>query len=117
MGEEENQDKKEDAPAEKTSSPVTKKMIRCLTVMGYLSGISGAGFLLSVYYIFIWDPQIQGVRPPGYLQSGEMIGMPQARVASLPQAYRGEGPIPTPHKMSREFMESFFMNETTEPGG
>lgn len=115
MGEEPKGGGKEE-PAKKGSSAFTKKLIKLMTVAAYMSGVSGAGVLLSLYYIIFWDPQITGVRPPGYLKSGEKIGMPEtaARVAPspLPEAYSGRHPIPHPHKMSREFMEAYMKNYT-----
>lgn len=95
----------------KESSAVAKKAIKVVTVIAYASGVSSAGVLLSLYYIFFWDPRITGVKPPRYLQSGEMIGAPEAQVA-VPMAFKGEGPIAHPHKMSREFMEAFLENQT-----
>ncbi|XP_068238757.1 uncharacterized protein [Palaemon carinicauda] len=99
----------------KTTSAFAKKMMKMLTVMAYISGVSGAGFLLSLYYIIFWDPNIQGVRPPGYLKSGEMVGLPQARVASMPEALVANPPSDH-RKMSREFMDAYFRNLTAPSG-
>ena len=57
--------------SDKKRSPFMKQMIRFISVGVYVSGICGPGFLLSIYYIFLWDPQIDAQRPPGYLRSGE----------------------------------------------
>ncbi|XP_047468790.1 uncharacterized protein LOC125025004 isoform X1 [Penaeus chinensis] len=117
MGAEADPNAKKATPEEpKKGSFISKKLVRIVTVIAYVSAVSGAGFLLSIYYIFLWDPQIRGVRPPGYLQSGEMIGMPQARVASVPEALKGGVPIPFPHKMSKEFMDAYYRNATEERG-
>lgn len=35
-----------------------RKCIRVLTVCAYLFSVSMAAIMLSLYYIFIWDPQI-----------------------------------------------------------
>ncbi|KAK8748602.1 hypothetical protein OTU49_015884, partial [Cherax quadricarinatus] len=75
------EEEKEETP-KKGKSALTKKIIKIMTVIAYASGVSSAGFLLSLYYIIFWDPQITGVRPPGYLQAGQMVGLPQALVAS-----------------------------------
>uniref|UniRef100_A0A0P4VXH3 Uncharacterized protein n=1 Tax=Scylla olivacea TaxID=85551 RepID=A0A0P4VXH3_SCYOL len=98
----------------KNSSAFTKKIIKLMTVAAYMSGVSGAGVLLSLYYIIFWDPRITGVRPPGYLRSGERMGLPeaQAQMAPLPEAYNGKHQIPFPHKMSRQFMEAYLSNYT-----
>lgn len=32
--------------------------------MAYISGVSGAGFLMSVYYFLFWDPGATGVTGP-----------------------------------------------------
>ncbi|XP_066961785.1 uncharacterized protein [Macrobrachium rosenbergii] len=99
----------------KGTSPFAKKMMKMMTVMAYISGVSGAGFLLSLYYIIFWDPNIQGVRPPGYLKTGEMVGLPQARVASMPQALVADPPSDH-RRMSREYMEAYFRNLTADTG-
>ncbi|XP_063882059.1 uncharacterized protein LOC135112070 isoform X1 [Scylla paramamosain] len=100
----------------KNSSAFTKKIIKLMTVAAYMSGVSGAGVLLSLYYIIFWDPRITGVRPPGYLRSGERMGLPeaQAQMAPLPEAYNGKHQIPFPHKMSRQFMEAYLSNYTED---
>ena len=112
MGEEpaKETDKKEP----KASSAFTKKIIKLMTVAAYMSGVSGAGVLLSLYYIIFWDPRITGVRPPGYLKSGSRMGLPEAhaQVSPLPEAYNGKQPIAFPHKMSRQFMEAYLSNYT-----
>lgn len=117
MGEEpKDGDKEGAAGGKKAESAFTKKIIKLMTVAAYMSGVSGAGVLLSLYYIVFWDPRITGVRPPGYLKSGEKIGLPQtsARIASppLPEAFSGRHPIAYPHKMSKEFMEAYMKNYT-----
>lgn len=34
------------------------KIVKLLTVMAYLSSVSMGAVVLSLYYIFLWDPQI-----------------------------------------------------------
>jgi len=34
------------------------KIVKMLTVMAYLSSVSMGAVVLSLYYIFLWDPQI-----------------------------------------------------------
>ncbi|GFT64700.1 uncharacterized protein NPIL_299351 [Nephila pilipes] len=36
-----------------------KKLIRLLTVMAYVFSVSLGAIVLSLYYVFLWDPQIQ----------------------------------------------------------
>lgn len=38
----------------------TPKIIRVLTVCAYLFTVSVAAIMLSIYYIFLWDPKIPG---------------------------------------------------------
>ncbi|KAG8228596.1 hypothetical protein J437_LFUL009301 [Ladona fulva] len=39
-----------------------KKIVRVLTVMAYVFSVSLAAIMLSLYYVFLWDPRS---RPPG----------------------------------------------------
>ncbi|MPD02914.1 hypothetical protein E2C01_098523 [Portunus trituberculatus] len=114
MGEEPAKGNKPAVEPKADSSAFTKKIIKLMTVAAYMSGVSGAGVLLSLYYILFWDPRITGVRPPGYLKSGARLGLPeaQAQVMPIPEAYNGKNPIPFPHKMSRQFMEAYLSNYT-----
>lgn len=41
-------------------SALNDKLIRILTVIAYLCSVSGAAFMLSLYYIFLWDPAGHG---------------------------------------------------------
>nr|XP_053631254.1 uncharacterized protein LOC128687687 [Cherax quadricarinatus] len=115
------EEEKEETP-KKGKSALTKKIIKIMTVIAYASGVSSAGFLLSLYYIIFWDPQITGVRPPGYLQAGQMVGLPQALMVDQPQAlltsnlvvFKKDKPSSYPHKVSKEFMDILFKNFTGE---
>lgn len=40
------------------SSKPTSKCVRICTVCAYLFAVSSAAIMLSLYYLFIWDPQI-----------------------------------------------------------
>jgi hypothetical protein len=44
-----------------------RKVIRVLTVMAYVLSVSLAAIMLSLYYVFLWDPKIT------------RAGVPQAR--------------------------------------
>ena len=68
MGEEENDKKEEEDEGNAKKSLLTQKIIRIVTVCAYISGVSGAGFLMSLYYIIFWDPKIEASRPPGYAE-------------------------------------------------
>lgn len=39
----------------------TPKVIRVLTVCAYLFTVSLAAIMLSIYYVFLWDPKIPGI--------------------------------------------------------
>jgi hypothetical protein len=43
----------------------TRKAIRVLTVMAYVLSVSLAAIMLSLYYVFLWDPKIPTVRREG----------------------------------------------------
>lgn len=60
------EEEKEEEQGEKEKSRVTKRVIRIVTVIAYVVGVSGAGFLMSLYYLIFWDPQIETVKPPTY---------------------------------------------------
>ena len=51
---------------DKQRSEFTQKIIKVIIVIAYLIGVSGAGFLMSLYYIFFWDPQIRVEKPEGF---------------------------------------------------
>uniref|UniRef100_T1J955 InaF motif containing 2 n=1 Tax=Strigamia maritima TaxID=126957 RepID=T1J955_STRMM len=36
-----------------------KKLIRLLTVMGYIFSVSLVAIMLSLYYVFLWDPNLK----------------------------------------------------------
>lgn len=44
--------------AESDKSESKKKIIRLLTVMAYVSSVSGTAFMLSMYYLFLWEPKV-----------------------------------------------------------
>ncbi|XP_012265979.2 uncharacterized protein LOC105691826 [Athalia rosae] len=51
----------------------TKKIIRVVTVVAYVFSVSFAAILLSVYYVFLWEPP-----NPRMIQRSRLIGEPQA---------------------------------------
>jgi hypothetical protein len=48
----------DEQPEQKQEEESESKIIRILTVMAYLSSVSMGAVLLSMYYIFLWDPKI-----------------------------------------------------------
>lgn len=51
----------------KKTSIFDKKIFRLVTVFVYLGGISGLGFVLAIYFLFLWDssmPPVPVVKPP-----------------------------------------------------
>ncbi|KAE8744040.1 hypothetical protein FOCC_FOCC009324 [Frankliniella occidentalis] len=46
------------AEGEGGKSDSKKKIIRLLTVMAYVSAVSGSAFMLSMYYLFLWEPKV-----------------------------------------------------------
>ncbi|KAF0308256.1 hypothetical protein FJT64_002182 [Amphibalanus amphitrite] len=41
---------------EEVSPKKITRLMRLLSVVGYLVAVSSAGFMMSLYYIFLWDP-------------------------------------------------------------
>ncbi|XP_076365778.1 uncharacterized protein LOC143254490 [Tachypleus tridentatus] len=41
-----------------------KKIVRLMTVMAYVFSVSLAAIVLSLYYVFLWDPAMQGDERP-----------------------------------------------------
>lgn len=41
-----------------SSKSPPRKCIRICTVLAYLSAVSGAAIMLSLYYLFLWVPEI-----------------------------------------------------------
>ncbi|CAL1265222.1 unnamed protein product [Larinioides sclopetarius] len=39
-----------------------KKLVRLLTVLAYVFSVSLAAIVLSLYYVFLWNPNMQGNR-------------------------------------------------------
>lgn len=48
----------QDGIAFANSNKSTGKCMRICTVLSYLFAVSFAAIVLSLYYLFIWDPQI-----------------------------------------------------------
>jgi hypothetical protein len=42
-----------------------RKVIRVLTVVAYVLSVSMAAIMLSLYYVFLWDPKIPTLRREG----------------------------------------------------
>jgi len=49
-----------------------RKVVRVLTVLAYLLSVSLAAIILSVYYLFLWDPKI-----PSVGQEGRPMALPE----------------------------------------
>ncbi|KAK3908115.1 Putative transmembrane protein INAFM2 [Frankliniella fusca] len=69
--------------AEKSDSK--KKIIRLLTVMAYVSSVSGAAFMLSMYYLFLWEPKVA---------EHHLRADPNSHQALALQGHHGGAPIP-----------------------
>ncbi|CAG0913931.1 unnamed protein product [Notodromas monacha] len=50
-----------------------KKLIRVLTVIGYVISVSLAGVMLSLYYVFLWKPTVNTVRYDNRLPLAEPL--------------------------------------------
>jgi len=61
MADEENQDRSVKMPSEENklagSNKLQSKFVRLVTVFIYFGAVSGAAFMLSLYYIFLWNPE------------------------------------------------------------
>ena len=58
--------KEENEGNSKKENSLIKKLSKMIAVGAYVTGISGPGFLLSLYFIYFWDPKIDAKPPPGY---------------------------------------------------
>lgn len=52
----------QDPPSKMYESKKNKKIIRFMTVLAYMFSVSLAAIVLSLYYIFLWDPDMQIIR-------------------------------------------------------
>jgi len=51
-----------------------KKLVRILTVLAYLFSVSFAALLLSLYYVLLWDPDMDSlIRKGAKMQEGKLI--------------------------------------------
>ncbi len=50
------------------------KIIRILTVIAYVCSVSMAAVMLSLYYVFIWDPTPSGGNPAPQIQDPPQSG-------------------------------------------
>lgn len=48
-------------PPKKEETFLDSKVFRLFTVGLYLGGISGLGFILSIYYFFIWNSEMPAI--------------------------------------------------------
>ncbi|CAB3365159.1 Hypothetical predicted protein [Cloeon dipterum] len=45
--------------AQQKEEETESKIVKVLTVMAYLCSVSTGAFLLSLYYIFLWEPKVE----------------------------------------------------------
>lgn len=63
--------------ASASRSPSNGKLLRIMTVVAYLCSVSGAAFMLSLYYIFLWDPSAHaGETRPAAFHAGAASALP-----------------------------------------
>lgn len=75
-------------------SPSNGKLIRILTVVAYLCSVSGAAFMLSLYYIFLWDPSAhRGESKPAAFQAPDDAHHHSASSTSVLPSSVSESPI------------------------
>lgn len=51
-----------------------KKIVRLMTVMAYVFSVSLAAIMLSLYYVFLWDPKLPKYVPPGSTEGAGHAG-------------------------------------------
>ncbi|XP_065291812.1 uncharacterized protein inaF-D [Dermacentor albipictus] len=49
-----------------------KKIVRLMTVMAYVLSVSLAAIVLSMYYVFLWDPNMRSELPQSDRETGRM---------------------------------------------
>lgn len=54
-------DPEEQTESEPKSTIFDKQIFRLATVLMYLGGISGLGFILAIYFLFFWDSHMPPV--------------------------------------------------------
>jgi len=102
---------------EEESSAFKKKAIRLLTVFAYVSSVSMAAVMLSAYYIFLWNPDVQQQHtlradPPMALRAPPPEAM--APVRSVESAPTTVKPVITtlPGRMDSTDLEALTSNDT-----
>jgi len=60
----------EDILKEKSKSPIFK----LASVIVYIMAVTGNGFLLAIFFLFIWDPKIQATRPSHMAEDRGILG-------------------------------------------
>ena len=53
------QQQQDDSKYTKYEPKQNKKIIRLLTVIAYVISVSMAAIILSLYYVFLWDPKVK----------------------------------------------------------
>lgn len=69
-----------------------KKLVRLLTVFAYVFSVSLGAIVLSLYYVFLWDPQVQREGGSGGVRRTPLAPRAQALVAPEEEAlmdYKG----------------------------
>lgn len=73
----------------------TKKLVRVLTVVAYIFSVSLAAIMLSVYYVFLWNPKDVHYRPVHHttpnINSPPAPSCPQAIATSLQERGDSQG--------------------------
>ncbi|CAL4072002.1 unnamed protein product, partial [Meganyctiphanes norvegica] len=117
----ENSNSPENEAEKPETSRFSKTVIRMATIILYVSGISGPGFLGSVFYLFIWESGIQGVRPPGHFKQDPYKGEPLIYaqpyvMKDVPFAEKyiddtfAPNHVPVRRKMSNAFVNTYLRN-------
>ncbi|GFY47833.1 uncharacterized protein TNIN_438231 [Trichonephila inaurata madagascariensis] len=77
-----------------------KKLIRLLTVMAYVFSVSLGAIVLSLYYVFLWDPQIEkdGKKLTPMPVPQELKSVPSDRPNTV--LYAAAAPTSTPEGIS-----------------
>ena len=58
---------------ETRNSYFVERFIRIFTVIAYLAGVSGAGVLMSLYYVLLWEPEFKSGKPTSYLKENQQL--------------------------------------------
>jgi len=92
------------------------------SVSVYVAAVGGNGFMISIFYLFIWNPAIQSERPSNIPPDYGWFGGPSRYTAdemAFPQPLKDIQPLVAPYHriMSTEYSNKVLNSYLTQNGG